>query len=671
MGILLSITPTSTINYKSPEENCIKVDEMKKLLFLSVIMILIVPFSDSVSSTEERISPPDISDLPSVYSYKLPENEMPWWETTSLDLDRNSIHDSLDRLIAKGAEQELDVYLVYENTPLAQEVAVLEDLGLNVAVIFLGLNAVGLKDVPIDKIPSLPEIEGVVMVEPKMEPIAFSDIATPNVKAKESEEYSPDTAWELGYTGEGAVIAIMDTGVDNAHPSLAGKWLAGADFSKREVPILNPWDGSHDADDTQGHGTTCAGIAMGTGAPEGTYQGTGPDARLVDLRIGTILGGSPGEGPQSTYDAALEATEWAIEHHADQWEGAPEEYYGIDALSLSWGIPYEGSSDGSDLYSQALNRLVDTGVVGVVAAGNDGPDNDGFTGMGAADKVITVAATDELDTINRSDDIIAEYSSRGPRWDDGDGNPYDELKPDVAAPGTGITNAEFDRWGDGSGNGYGPRGSGTSYATPNVVGVVAILLEVNPELPPDLVKEILRFTAERRENASLPELDPFWNRDFGWGIIDAHKAVEVAEGIEDVTEIDVNLQCFIMNVTYSSYGVGSISGIAWSKDGEVQSVEVRIDGGDWKEATDKSNGTWSKWIYDVEKEGLSKGDHTIEVRAVAGDKHSLHDEEMVIIRKTRDDVAFPSTCIPGIAILILVGGVAVYILLRKDKIVVV
>lgn len=640
---------------------------MKKLLIISVIMVLIVPFSDSVNSAEERVSPPDLSDLPNVYSFNLPENEIPWWETTSLDQNRNSIHDSLDRRIAHDTEQGLDVYLVYENAPSSQEVTELEDLGLNVAVIFMDLKAVGLKDVPINMIPSLPEIEGVVMVEPKMEPIAFSDIATPNVKAKESKEYSPEAAWELGYTGKGAVIAIMDTGVDNGHPSLSGKWVAGADFSKREIPIINPWDGSHDADDTQGHGTTCAGIAMGTGDPEGTYQGTGPDAWLVDLRIGTILGGSPGEGPQSTYDAAQEATEWAIEHHADQWNGAPEEYHGIDVLSLSWGIPYEGSSDGSDLYSQGLNRLVDTGVVGVVAAGNDGPDNDGFTGMGAADKVITVAATDELDTINRSDDIIAEYSSRGPRWDDGDGNPYDELKPDVAAPGTGITNAEFDRYGDGSGNGYGPRGSGTSYATPCVAGVVAILLEVNPELPPDLVKEILRFTAERRGNASLPELDPFWNRDFGWGIVDAYRAVKVTEGIEDVTEIDVNLQCFIMNVTYDSHGVSVISGIAWSKNGQVESVEVRIDGGDWKEATDKSNGTWSKWIYDIEQEGLSKGNHTIEVRAVSGDKHSLQDEEMVIVTKERGDDEFAFACLPALAIVILVGGVAVYILFSSKK----
>ncbi len=303
----------------------------------------------------------------------------------------------------------------------------------------------------------------------------------------------------------------------------------------------------------------------------------------------------------------------------------------------------------------------------VVAAGNDGPDNNGFTGMGAADNVITVAATDDIDTIDRSDDIIASYSSRGPRTDDGDGNPYDELKPDVAAPGTGITNAEFDRYGDGSGNGYGPRGSGTSYATPNVAGIVALILEANPDLTPELVKEILRFTAERRGNATFPELDPFWNKDFGYGIVDAYRAVKVAEDIEDVSEVDVNLQCFIMNITNSSSRIIDISGIAWSKNGEVEGVEVKIGDGEWVMANDMSNGTWSKWTYRLDRRDLSKGDHTIEARAVNSGKYSLQDEEIVFVEQEWREGGLEGSCLPGIAIIILVVGVATYLLLIRGR----
>jgi hypothetical protein len=303
--------------------------------------------------------------------------------------------------------------------------------------------------------------------------------------------------------------------------------------------------------------------------------------------------------------------------------------------------------------------------VAVVAAGNDGPDNDGFTGMGAADKVITVAATDDLETIDRNDDIIASYSSRGPRMDDGDGDPYDELKPDIASPGTGITNAEFARTGDGSGNGYGPRGSGTSYATPNVAGVVALVLEAKPDLYPDLVKEILRFTAERRGNATFPELDPFWNKDFGWGIVDAYRAVKVAESIEDVDDIDTKLQCFIMDISNSSSKYIDISGISWSKGGEVEGVEIRIDNGSWKMVEDMGNGTWSKWTYRVESSKLGKGNHTIEARAISDGKYSLSSQDTVYVDKTASDDEFDPFCLPGIAIIILVVGVAAYIIIWK------
>ena len=129
---------------------------------------------------------------------------------------------------------------------------------------------------------------------------------------------------------------------------------------------------------------------------------------------------------------------------------------------------------------------------------------------------------------------------------------------------------------------------------------MALIIEANPDLTPELVKEILRFTAERRGYATFPELDPFWNKDFGYGIVDAYEAVKVAEGIEDVEEIDVNLQCFIMNITNTSSRIIDISGIAWSKNGEVESVEIRIDDGEWVETKDISNGTWAKWTYRVD-----------------------------------------------------------------------
>jgi subtilisin family serine protease len=447
-----------------------------------------------------------------------------------------------------------------------------------------------------------------------------SDIANPATKARPSSEYSPHTAWELGYTGKGIAICIMDTGVDDLHPSLAGKWLGGVDTSKPQTPLW-PRDGTFNADDTNGHGTTCAGIAMGTGAPEKKYQGAAPDARLVELRIGTIFGAAPGEGPSPIkfYDATLQGEQWALSHKDQQWAPGGGQYRGIQVLSLSWGIDVGGSSDGSDQYSKGLDALVDAGVIVVNAAGNDGPSNDGFSGLSASSGAIVVGATDDNDTVDRSDDFIASYSSRGPRRDNGDDDPYDELKPDVSAPGTGITQAEYDLRGDGSGNGYGPRGSGTSYATPLVAGVCALLLEANSNLTPPLVKEILRATAERRGDASAPELDPFWNRDFGWGIVDAYKACELSART-DASKTDTDLQAFATEVVVKG-GSARAKGLAWHRTGEVERVEYRIDRGQWTRVAPDKGGQFGNWTAELPP--LPPGNHTIYVRSLAGGKESL------------------------------------------------
>jgi hypothetical protein len=497
-----------------------------------------------------------------------------------------------------------------------------------------------------------------------------SDIATPAIKARESEEYSPNTAWELGYLGRGVNVAIMDTGIDNGHPSLAGKWVGGADMSKPDL-FLTPRDGSYDADDTNGHGTTCAGIATGTGAPDGTYMGAAPEAKLVDIRIGSFFGFAPGEIlqiPPNLYDATLEGIQWAEDHRDDDW-GQPEENQGIDIVSLSWGIDVRESSDGSDEYSRAIDRLVDSGVITVVAAGNSGPDNDGFDGLGSSSNCITVAATDDINTITREDDVIAYYSSRGPRRDNGDDDPYNELKPDIAAPGTNIMQAQYGSGfrDDGSGNGYGSRGSGTSYATPYIAGIVALMLEANPDLTPDLAKEVLRFTAERRGDPTLPDLDPFWNRDFGYGIVDTFEACKAAERIDDINAIDVYLQNYIMNISYLEHGSIDIEGFAYAKKGEIEKVELRINEGNWFEVCD-TNGTWFDWTYRLNPKDLPLGNNTLQSRAVSGDKHSLISEvDFMVVEHPSEPGAVSEQLMIGALIFLAIIIAAVIIISKYRK----
>lgn len=601
----------------------------KEALVVLIALMLLAPLLPSESAAAGGHDPAR-PELPYVKS--TPRNEdAQWWDVTSMDSDRNRIFDELD-LELGVRDGRFELYVDYAHEPTDSDVEALERMGIEVTGVFYSIDCIGLANVPASVVPQLALLDGVVMVEPKRMPIPLSDIQTPTVKARGSKEYSPRTAWELNYTGRGMTIAIMDTGIDDEHPSFnpsgwsGPKRVAGVDFTRPE--LLAPRDGTDDPDDINGHGTTCAGISTGTGAPEEKYMGAAPSAKLIDLRIGTAAGASPGEGPFGfMYDAAIEATEWAVAHAHDQWPGQGAEYYGIDVLSLSWGIPWEGSSDGSDAYSRALNQLEEAGTVVVVAAGNDGPDNAGITGMGAADKVITVGATDDQDTINRTDDFIAEYSSRGPRDDDGDGYPYDELKPEISSPGTGITQAEYSRIGDASSNGYGSRGSGTSYATPNVAGIVALVLEANQNLTPVMVKEVVKASAERRGEPTVPELDPFWSKDYGWGIADAYRAVRMAELVRGSEQgIDVELQCYIMN--HSLSGDGStlyLAGISWSRAGDVEGVEVRLDGGEWLAVDSISEDQFAQWEVEVDVSGLGPGNHTVEARSVSSETSSLYD----------------------------------------------
>jgi len=254
--------------------------------------------------------------------------------------------------------------------------------------------------------------------------------------------------------------------------------------------------------------------------------------------------------------------------------------------------------------------------------------------MGSSDLSITIGATDDLNTINREDDTVAGYSSRGPRRDNGDGNPLNELKPELSAPGSNIIQAEGCvtsglcnnlLGGDASDNGYTGRGSGTSYATPSVSGIIALMLEANPDLSPAEVKEILKFTAERRGEATQPDVDPFWNRDFGWGMADAYEAVKLSQYINQSGlngALDVYTQVHISNSSLNqTTGLHELTGETWGQMGSVSSVEYRINDGSWSSASFQSEGEVTalqriSWTIALDLTKIDKGNQTIEIRAV-------------------------------------------------------
>lgn len=269
-------------------------------------------------------------------------------------------------------------------------------------------------------------------------------------------------------TGKGVTIAIIDTGI-YAHKDLTGRIKAFKDLTGTNN---SPYDDN-------GHGTHCAGDAAGNGfASNGKFRGLAPEAKLIGVKVLT----KTGSGSLSTVMAGVQ---WCIDNRAE---------LGIDVISMSLGSRATSPAT-EDPIVNIVEKAWEKGMVVLVAAGNEGPDAKTISSPGISPKVITVGAMDDKDTEKRDDDLVADFSSRGPTIDGLD-------KPDILTPGVSIISLRspksyLDKQLKGSrvDTEYLTM-SGTSMATPICAGMVALILETHPELSPDQVKERLLKAAE-------------------------------------------------------------------------------------------------------------------------------------------------------------------------------
>jgi serine protease AprX len=378
--------------------------------------------------------------------------------------------------------------------------------------------------------------------DPAVRSVSLDAKVTPTGKADRAPssralKYYSGLRTQLGLSGStlsGADIgvAIIDSGIAPV-ADLASRIKAFVDFTKTNTPVPTG------AYDDYGHGTHVAGLIGGSGFRSGfAYMGVAPAVHFVGLKVLD----AQGEGRASNVIAALD---WAVAN-ADRFD--------IDVINLSLGHPiYESAT--TDPLVLAVERAVRSGLVVVVAAGNYGQNPGtgevgyaGITSPGNAPSAITVGSARTFATIERTDDRIANFSSRGPTW-------YDAFaKPDMVAPGDGIVS---DCTADQTLAKLIPKMkvpghnracfiplSGTSISAAIASGAVAIVLQqvndANPDGPgltPNAVKAILQYTAipVARSNGDLYD-----GLSQGTGGINLDGATAVAKLID--TSMPVNAQ---------------------------------------------------------------------------------------------------------------------------------
>ena len=359
----------------------------------------------------------------------------------------------------------------------------------------------------------------------RLKPASTTREVTPNIT-----QVNADQVWGLGYTGAGVVVAVVDSGVNYEHLDLVDHlWDGGEAFPHHGYDIVND---DNDPMDDKGHGTHCAGTVCGDGTA-GALTGIAPDATLMCVK--SIRG--DGFGGAVNIAGGME---WAVEH-------------GCDLISMSLGMVDAGVTD-KEILRRTCEAVLDAGIVAMVCAGNEGnaflqmtypvPNNvrvpascpppyldpDQMANPGALSCVVAVGAVNY-------NDAAADFTSRGPvTWQDTEFGDYAYnpgiglIRPDICAPGVNIKSLDYENT-----SGY-TNMDGTSQATPCVAGIVALMLQKDPELTPAEICRILEETSVK--------LTPTKSNTTGVGRVDALAAVNAVEAYDGITEQSIEAEIF-------------------------------------------------------------------------------------------------------------------------------
>ena len=337
----------------------------------------------------------------------------------------------------------------------------------------------------------------------------------------------PD-AWEISQ-GDNTVVAVIDTGIRRNHPDLAGKLVTGYDFFDGDSNPEDPGD-AEDANETSSfHGTHVAGTVGANTDNNLGVAGSGWNARIMPLRV---LG--PGGG--TTFNV-LRAVRFAagIPDTFDASVPTPQRAADVINLSLAGG---GFDSIAQDLYNEVAAR----GIIVVAAAGNDSSADLAYPA--SYDNVLSVSATN----INRGRAFYSNFGSAvdvaAPGGDSRTNDVNNDSQPDlVLSTGADDSSNQIE-------DVY-TFLQGTSMASPHVAGVMALMKSVYPQLNMNTVEALLAQSLIT-DDLGTPGRDNI----FGWGLINARKAVEVAQSLANGEDLELRPD---LNTSASALNFGAFA----------------------------------------------------------------------------------------------------------------
>ena len=388
---------------------------------------------------------------------------------------------------------DLEVSQIYINDIL--------ELGITIENESRWLNAVSVV-CKISDIEKIAKLKSVKKIEPvigyKKSKIEYADDSLSNSRdfdygnaLAQIEQINVHELHNAGYTGEGVIILVMDTGFDLTHNALANiNVIAQWDVINNDSETAN--ETSAETSNSQDHHGTAVLSTIAAYAP-GELIGVAFDAEFLLAKTEDVT-----QEVQQEEDNYIAGLEWG-------------EANGADVVSTSLGYldwyTYEDMDGNTAVTTIGIDIAVGLGMVCVTAAGNEGNDQNWYyiIAPADADSVIAVGAVGE-------NGVIASFSSHGPTFDG-------RIKPEVCARGsyTWCINPN-------STTTYSQL-SGTSLACPLVGGAVALIIQAQPGWSAMQVREAILMTASQSS-------DP--DNTYGYGIMDAASAVEY----EQTTAID-------------------------------------------------------------------------------------------------------------------------------------